>query len=322
MIPTSVQLSILTAIHEDLFPAIDLATRQLGKLQEVYKGVIKTGRTHLMDAMPLSMGNEFGTWRHQIHEGRERLNDSLGRLAQIPLGGTAIGTGINRHKDFPQKVADYLSEQTKLAVTPCINFASRICSQDPTLEVHGQLKVLATTLMKIANDLRWMNSGPHCGLAEIRLKALQPGSSIMPGKVNPVIPESIAMMCAEVMGNDTTLTIANQSGNFQLNVMLPLIADKTLGSVKLLSDCLTALGEKALVGFSVNSEKLKHLLEQNPVLATALNTKLGYEKAAEIAKLAQEEGLTVKEVAKRESDLSDEELNFLLDPERLARPFG
>lgn len=321
VIPTSVQLSTLLAIVEQLLPAFEITDKHLGLLAKQYTDVIKTGRTHLMDAMPLSLGDEIETWRFQINECRERIINSLGRLSEIPLGGTAIGTGINRHEEFPETVANLLAEQTHLPIKPCNNLASRISAQDPTLEIHGQLKVLATCLMKIANDIRWMNSGPNSGLSEIQLKALQPGSSIMPGKVNPVMAESMAMMCAEVLGNDTTLTVANQSGNFQLNVMLPLMADKSVGSVRLMSNTLNALTHKALKDFTVNEEKLNRLLGQNPILATALNTKIGYEKAAEIAKQSQKEGRSVFEVAKETTDLSEEELASLLDPKKLARPF-
>lgn len=321
VIPTAVQLALLVTVVERVFPAIDKILSRLNELAKQYHSVIKTGRTHLMDAMPLSLADECLTWRHQVSESRERLVGSLSRLAEIPLGGTAIGTGINRHKDFSDKAAEYLAEQLALPIKPCANLASRISAQDPALEVHGQLKVLATVLMKIANDLRWMNSGPNVGLAEIQLKALQPGSSIMPGKVNPVIPESIAMMMAEVMGNDTTLTIANQSGNFQLNVMLPLIADKTIGSSELIADALNALAEKALVGITVNDSRIKSLLSKNPILATALNTKIGYEKAADIAKTAQRENRSVIDVAEEKTDIPRKELESILDPAKQARPF-
>ncbi|PWK53211.1 class II fumarate hydratase [Pleionea mediterranea] len=321
VIPTTVQLALLVTVVERVFPAIDNLLNQLSELSKKHHSVIKTGRTHLMDAMPLSLADEFLTWRHQISESRERLVSSLSRLAEIPLGGTAIGTGINRHKDFADKAAEHLAEQLALPIKPCANLASRISAQDPALEVHGQLKVLATVLMKIANDLRWMNSGPNVGLAEIQLKALQPGSSIMPGKVNPVIPESVAMMMAEVMGNDTSLTIANQSGNFQLNVMLPLIADKSIASSELIADALNALADKALVDITVNNNRLQAQLSKNPILATALNTRIGYEKAAEIAKTAQKENRSVIDVAEEKTDISRKELESILDPEKQARPF-
>lgn len=320
VIPTSIQISALLGIVEKLLPAVEQFDEQLETIKQQYREVVKTGRTHLMDAMPLALGDEFATWQHQIRECRERLIASMPRLAEIPLGGTAIGTGINRHQDFPQVVAKVLSELTMLPIRSSDNAASRIASQDPTLELHGQIKVLATVVMKIANDLRWMNSGPNCGLGEIQLKALQPGSSIMPGKVNPVICESVLMMCTEVLGNDTTLTVANQSGNFQLNVMLPLIADKTLTSVELISGALSALSRKALVGFKVNEDLLKRQQDRNPILVTALNTRIGYELAAEIAKTAQSESRSVIDVALEKTDLTEAELRQLLDPMALARP--
>ncbi len=321
VIPSSVQVSSLLLLVECLFPAIDKTVEQLSLLSDQYKNTIKTGRTHLMDAMPLSLGDEFSTWCYQLNEGRERLVSSLGRLCELPLGGTAIGTGINRHREFADKACAFLAEQTQLPIKASKNFASRISSQDPVLEIHGQLKVLATCMMKMVNDLRWMNSGPTCGLGEIQLKALQPGSSIMPGKVNPVIPESIAMMCTEVMGNDVMLTIANQSGNFQLNVMLPLIADKMNTSTLLLSNALYALAEKALVGISVNKEKLEEQQHKNPILVTALNTLIGYEKAAMIAKTAIKENRNIIDVAEEKTQLSRKELESLLSPEKLAKPF-
>ncbi|WP_144393518.1 class II fumarate hydratase [Pleionea sediminis] len=321
VIPTTIQLASLVLIVEHLLPAIEQLDKKISSLEERFNRVIKTGRTHLMDAMPIFLSDEFATWRFQICESRERIVSSLSRLSEIPLGGTAIGTGINRHENFPETVADELSQQFELPIKPCSNLASRIASQDPSLEIHGQLKVLATVLMKISNDIRWMNSGPISGLGEIQLKALQPGSSIMPGKVNPVIPESIAMMCAEIIGNDATITLANQSGNFQLNVMFPLIADKLISSILLLSSGILSLANKTLSHFEVNESSLNERLFKNPVLVTALNTKVGYEKAAEIAKVAQSEGRSIIDVAQSLTSLSEEQLRELLTPERLARPF-
>ena len=322
VIPSSLQLALLSSIVTQVLPAVTMAENRLAQLSREYKQVIKTARTHLMDAVPLALGDELATWRHRILEGKKRLESTLPRLSQLPLGGTAVGTGINRHKDFAKLAAANLAELTGLPVKPCADAATRISAQDPAQEVHSQLKLLATVLMKIANDLRWMNSGPNAGLAEIQLKALQPGSSIMPGKVNPVIPESIAMMCAEVLGNDVTVTLANQSGNFQLNVMLPLIADKCLHSAALMSDALRALAGKGLEGLTVNREQLASVLALNPTLATALNTRIGYEKAAEIAKTAQREKRSVLDVALEKTTLDREELERLLDPKKQARPFA
>ncbi len=320
VIPSSLQIAVLLALVEQLLPALEQLDDHLEQLKHQFDDVVKTGRTHLMDAMPLSLGDEFSTWQYQVRESRERLVASMPRLAEIPLGGTAIGTGINRHEKFPEKVAEALTEFTLLPIRSSAHSASRIASQDPTLEIHGQLKVLATVIIKMANDLRWMNSGPNCGLGEIQLKALQPGSSIMPGKVNPVICESVLMMCTEVLGNDTMLTMANQSGNFQLNVMLPLMADKTLASIDLITGSLKALTEKALVDFKVNRKKLEQQQAHNPILVTALNTRIGYELAAEIAKTAQRESRSIIDVAMEKTDLTEEELRRLLEPMTLARP--
>ncbi|WP_199610988.1 class II fumarate hydratase [Flocculibacter collagenilyticus] len=321
VIPTAVQLSVLLCLQQKLFPALQQLSKTLSTLATQYQAIIKTGRTHLMDAMPLSLGDEFNTWRHQIEESHTRIQSSITRLSELPIGGTAIGTGINSDKRFADCVIKHLQHNTKTELARCSNLASRISSQDPSLEVHGQLKVLATVLMKHANDLRWMNSGPNCGLAEIQLKALQPGSSIMPGKVNPVIPEAISMMCAEVMGNDTTLTIANQSGNFQLNVMLPIICDKLIGSIQLLSDCCNAMADKALSDLNVNEQTLAQQVSRNPILVTALNPIIGYELAAKIAKTAYKDGRSVIDVAEEMTELNKTELERLLSPEKLAKPF-
>jgi fumarate hydratase class II len=320
VIPSSIHVAVLLSLVDRLFPVIEQLVHRLDELKQQYESVVKTGRTHLMDAMPLVLGDEFATWQTQISESRERLVASMPRLAEIPLGGTAIGTGINRHSDFPSCAAHHLAQQTLLPIRASSCPASRMSAQDPALEMHGQIKVLATAVMKIANDLRWMNSGPNCGLGEIQLKALQPGSSIMPGKVNPVICESVLMMCTEVLGNDTMLTVANQSGNFQLNVMLPLIADKLLTSIELMSAALNAFTNKALVDFKVNHHKLRQQQDHNPILATALNPLIGYERAADIAKTAQAQSRSVLDVALEKTHLSEEELRNLLDPMTLARP--
>ncbi len=321
VIPSSIQLSMLVAIEQQLIPAFQHLDKQFISLMGEHKAIVKTGRTHLMDAMPLRLSDELATWRFQISECRDRIASATGRLAELPLGGTAIGTGINRPERYPEIACDYLSKQTNIALSPCENLATRIAAQDAVLEMHGHLKVLATVVTKQMNDLRWMNSGPNVGLAEIQLKALQPGSSIMPGKVNPVIPESILMMCTQVLGNDTTLSIANMSGNFQLNVMLPLIAEKSLESIQLMSDSLNAMAEKALVDISVNHDKLDSMLQQNPILATALNTKIGYERAAKIAKEAYQQKRPIIDVAEEMTSLSRAELEDILDPIKMARPF-
>jgi fumarate hydratase class II len=250
----------------------------------------------------------------------ERINDSMQRLTALPQGGTAVGTGINAHEDFGKEVARTLFDETGIAFSALENPSVGLAAQDSAVEMSGQLKTLAVTLMKIANDLRWMNSGPLAGIGEIELSALQPGSSIMPGKVNPVIPEAVAMVAAKVMGNDTTITVAGQSGNFQLNVMLPVIAANLLESIKLLANASRVLADKAIADFKINEDNIKAALDRNPILVTALNRVIGYEQGAAIAKKAYAEGRAVIDVAVEMTDLSEEELKKLLDPSKLANP--
>ena len=240
------------------------------------------------------------------------------RLVALAQGGTAVGTGINAHRKFGGKVAVLLSEQTGIDFEPAASKFAALSSQDTAVETSGQLRTLAVSLMKIANDLRWMNSGPLAGIGEIELPALQPGSSIMPGKVNPVIPEAVAMVAAQVIGNDATIAIAGQSGNFQLNVMLPVVAHNLLQSIELLANASTCLADMAIAGFTVNTANINRALDRNPILVTALNPVIGYEKGAAVAKKAYAEGRPVKEVAKEMTDLTDEELDRLLDPSSLT----
>ena len=281
--------------------------------------VVKTGRTHLMDAMPVTMGQELNGWASQIQHGIERIEGSMPRLLGLAQGGTAVGTGINAHPKFGAKVAAILGDQTGLAFKPADNHFEALATQDTAVEISGQLRALAVSLMKISNDLRWMNSGPLAGLGEIALPALQPGSSIMPGKVNPVVPEAVAMLSAQVMGNDATIAIAGQSGNFQLNVMLPVVAYNLLQSIEILANGSAALADDAIAGFTVNEANLQNALSRNPILVTAMNAVIGYDKGAAIAKKAYAEGRSVHDVAKQETDLSDEELDRLLDPAELCK---
>ena len=318
VIPTCVHVSAARTIHDQLLPALRHLAKALEKKGEETKTIVKTGRTHLMDAMPVTLGQEIDAWRAQIVHGVDRLNGSMKRLCGLAQGGTAVGTGINAHPQFGSKVAVLLSERCGFEFTQADSLFEGLASQDAAVETSGQLKVLAISLMKIANDLRWMNSGPLAGLGEIELPALQPGSSIMPGKVNPVIPEAVAMACAQVVGNDATITIAGQSGNFQLNVMLPVVAHNLLQSTELLANAGKCLAEKAIAGFTVNQDNLERALDRNPILVTALNPVIGYEKGAAVAKKAYAEGRPVKEVAREMTDLSDEELDRLLDPAALT----
>jgi fumarate hydratase class II len=318
-IPTAIHVSAALSVKRDLAPALEHLRDVLRTKEREVGSIVKTGRTHLMDAMPITLGQELSGWRTQIEHGLERLASVEPRLHALAQGGTAVGTGINAHPQFALRFSQELSDLTGLPFTVGRNFFEGMSSQDTAVELSGQLKVIAVSLMKIANDLRWMNSGPLAGLAEIALPALQPGSSIMPGKVNAVIPEATTMVAAQVIGNDTTITIAGQSGNFQLNVMLPVIAYNLLESIRLLANVSRALADNAIAGFKVNEARIAEALDRNPILVTALNPVIGYEKGAAIAKKAYAEGKPIREVAQRMTDLRPEELAKLLDPADLAR---
>jgi fumarate hydratase class II len=319
VIPTAVHVSAAIALAEELLPALAHLEETLQAKAKETAEVIKTGRTHLMDAMPVSLAQEIGGWRSQILHAIERLQDVLPRLCQLAQGGTAVGTGINAHPKFGAKVAVLLSETSGLEFSPANNYFEALSSQDTAVEVSGHLKTLAVSLLKISNDLRWMNSGPLAGLGEITLPALQPGSSIMPGKINPVIPEAVGMVAAHVIGNDAAITIAGQSGNFQLNVMLPVVAYNLLQSISLLSNASRQLADKAIADFQVNHANLAAALERNPILVTAMNSVIGYDEGAKIAKKAYAEGRPVREVAAELTDLTDAELDRLLDPAELTK---
>jgi fumarate hydratase class II len=272
-----------------------------------------------MDAMPLTFGQELGAWAAQLASAQARIEDSLKRLCRLPIGGTAIGTGINADPRFGKAMSKALTAMAGTRFVPAANLFEGLASQDDAVELSGQLNVLAVALMKIANDLRWMNSGPLAGLGEVELPALQPGSSIMPGKVNPVIPEATAMVCAQVIGHHTAITVAGQSGNFQLNVMLPLIACNLLDSIRLLANAMRLLADDTIAGMKVRRERVDDALSRNPILVTALNPVIGYEKAAKIAKRAYAENRAVLDVAMEETGMPENQLRRLLDPALLAR---
>ena len=318
VIPTALHLSAALRINEDLLPALEHLAASIEVAMEGVTEVTKTGRTHLMDAMPITLAQELSGWAAQVRSCHARISACLPRLQKLAQGGTAVGTGINAHPNFPSAMATELSVMTGLPVAPNENFFESLSCQDTAVEASGQLKTTAVALMKIANDLRWMNSGPLAGLGEIVLPALQPGSSIMPGKVNPVIPEAVTMACAQVMGNDVTITVAGQSGNFQLNVMLPVIAHNLLESIGLLATAARRLADTCMVGFTVREDNLKTALTRNPILVTALNPIIGYMKAAEIAKKAYAENRPVLDVAQELTELSRDELETLLDPRKLT----
>lgn len=318
VIPTCIHISAVSQISEHLLPALSQLTKSIQQKSTSLKAVVKTGRTHLMDAMPITMEQEMSGWSAQLEQGYTRISESLVRLQELAIGGTAVGTGVNTHRDFSSKVISALNQTTGKKFVNKKNYFEALSCQDSAVEMSGQLKTLAVSLMKITNDLRWMNSGPQAGLAEINLPSLQPGSSIMPGKVNPVIPEATMMACAQVMGNDTTITIAGQSGNFQLNVMLPVIAYNLLQSIDLLTNSMIQLAQTTIVNFTVNKKHIAETLEQNPVLITALNNLIGYDKAADIAKKALEQRRPILDVAREMTELSNDELVELLNPRKLA----
>ena len=320
VIPSALHLSAALEVSERLLPALNHLAASIEKRAGEFEDVVKTGRTHLMDAMPLSLSQEFGGWAAQLRDCSDRLKQVLNsRLSRLALGGTAVGTGINAHPVMAGLACGWISEKTGLSLTPAGNRFAALSGQETIVELSGQLKVTAVALMKIANDLRWMNSGPLGGLGEVSLPALQPGSSIMPGKVNPVACESAMQVAAQVIGNDAAITVGAQSGNFQLNVMLPMIARNALESIKILSGACRMLADKAIAGLTVNTKRLAELLDRNPVLVTALNPVIGYDKAAAIAKRAYAQGRPILEVAAEETDLSEEQLKALLNPATLTR---
>ncbi len=319
VVPTAIHVAAALLLHENLLPALDRLCTVLAQRAAEFTDVVKTGRTHLMDAVPITLAQELIGWRAQIGDAISRLRSVTPRLYQLAQGGTAVGTGVNARPEFGAVFARSLAARTGLDFRPSDNYFAALSSQDTAVELSGQLKVLSVSLMKISNDLRWMNSGPLAGLGEIALPALQPGSSIMPGKVNPVVPESVTMIAAQVMGNDATITVAAASGNFQLNVMLPVIAHNLLQSLELLGIGSRNLADHALAGFTVNHARLQDALARNPILVTALNPVIGYEKGAAIAKKAYAEGRPILEVAAEMTDLSVDELARLLDPKALTK---
>lgn len=318
-IPTALRVMAVRETEGALLPELEHLRNTIDAQAKAIGGVVKTGRTHLMDAMPLTFAQEFGAWSAQLVSAQARIEDSLKRVCRLPIGGTAIGTGINAHPKFGKGVAKALSTATELRFEQNNNTFEGLAAQDDLVELSGQLSALAVALMKIGNDLRWMNSGPLAGLGEIELKALQPGSSIMPGKVNPVIPEALVMVCAQVIGLHQANTVAGQSGNFQLNVMLPLLACNLDEAVGLLANAMRELADNAIATLKIRKEHVAQALDRNPILVTALNPVIGYEKAAKIAKRAYAENRPVLEVALEDSGLTEKQLRKLLDPAALTK---
>jgi len=319
VIPTAIHLSAHISVHEALIPSFQHLHIVLKKRETELLHIIKTGRTHLIDAIPIRLGQEISGWAYQISQNVDRIESCLPRLSKLAIGGTAVGTGINAPEGFGKRVAEDLARSTGLPVTETGNHFAAQATMDTAVELSGHFKTSASSLMKIANDLRWMNSGPVAGLGEISLPTLQAGSSIMPGKVNPVMSEVMMMACAQVTGNDIVITIANQMGNFELNVMMPVIAHNLLQSITLLANASRLLADKAVANFTVNQSHLAKLIDRNLMLVTTLNPLIGYDKAAQIAKKSYAEGRSIKEVAAEMTNLSKEELDRLLDPVRLTK---
>jgi len=320
VIPTAIHVATYLEIVEHLQPALKHLQDTFDTRVRETHDIVKTGRTHLMDATPVRLGDEISGWSAQVGQARARIEASLPRLAELAIGGTAVGTGLNTPVEFGTLVAKRLESVTGHPFREASNHFAAQASMDTAVEVSGQLKAYAAGLMKIANDLRLMNSGPQAGIGEIVLPALQPGSSIMPGKINPVIAEATMMVCAQVVGNDAAITIGAQMGNFELNVMLPVIAHNLLESVSLLTNMSQVLADKAVAGFTVNTGAIADVVEKNPIMVTALNPVIGYDAAAKIAKQAYADGRRVKDVAAELTDLSAPELDRILEPASLADP--
>jgi fumarate hydratase class II len=322
VIPTAIHIAASETIHRQLLPALTRLHSALDRKGREFDGIVKIGRTHLQDATPVRLGQEFGGYARQIELGIGRMKRAQAALSEVALGGTAVGTGLNCHPDFSSQVVTIISRETGCPFIEAANHFEAQSSQDSLVEVSGALRTLAVSLMKIANDVRWLGSGPRCGLGEIHLPETQPGSSIMPGKVNPVIAESVTMVCAQVIGNDLTVTIGGQAGNFELIVMLPVMAYNLLQSIELLAAASNNFVAKCIEGITANEERCKSLIEQSLAMCTALAPEIGYEAAAKLAKEAYRSGKTVREVAKAQQVLPEARLNELLDPWRMTEPGG
>ena len=319
VIPAAIHVAAALETKRELIPALKYLAAAIRRKARKLDKVVVTGRTHLMDAMPLRLSQELGGWATQIEKGIERVEGVMPRLNEIALGGTAVGTGINAHPKFGKVVAEELTKRTKHPFKKARDYFEVLSSQDTAVELSGQLATIAASCLKITSDLRWMNSGPYAGLGEIRLPALQPGSSIMPGKVNPVIPESLAMVCVHVLGNDTAIKVSGGQGNFQLNVMLPVIAYNLLQSIEMLAKASILLADKAIDGFTVNTQRINEAMAKNPILVTALNPVVGYEIGAKIAKQSYAQGRPLIDVAVELTGLPRAKLQKALDPAKLTR---
>ena len=322
VIPTAIHIAASEMIQHQLLPALTRLHRALAQKAKDFDAIVKIGRTHLQDATPVRLGQEFGGYARQIELGIARMKRAQEALSEVALGGTAVGTGLNCHPEFSSKVMAIISQETGCSFREATNHFEAQSTQDSLVEASGELRTLAVSLMKIANDIRWLGSGPRCGLGEIQLPETQPGSSIMPGKVNPVIAESVTMVCAQVIGNDVTVTVGGQAGNFELIVMLPVMAYNLLQSIELLATASNNFAAKCIEGITANKERCQSLIEQSLAMCTALAPEIGYEAAAKLAKEAYRSGKTVREVAKEQKVLPEKRLDELLDPWRMTEPGG
>jgi fumarate hydratase class II len=322
VIPSAIHISAAEELKNHLVPALEKLHRALEAKAKEFWDIIKIGRTHLMDATPVRLGQEFSGYAQQIAYAKERAQKAIEVLRELALGGTAVGTGLNRHVDFPAKVMPHLDQRTGIEFFEARNHFEAQGSKDAVVEVSGQLKTIATSLFKIANDIRWLGSGPRCGIGEIQLPATQPGSSIMPGKVNPVMCEAMMMICAEVFGNDTTITWAGANGNFELNVMMPVMAHDLLESIRLLGNGVDVFCDKCVTGIVANKARCAELVELSMAMVTSLAPKIGYDRAAEIAKESARTGKTVREICREMKVLPEAELERALDPVAMTEPGG
>jgi len=318
--PTSIHIAAVEEIHRRLIPMVTKLRDALDQKAKAFKDIIKIGRTHLMDATPLTLGQEFSGYAHQLTRGLERINDSLKRLYEIPLGGTAVGTGLNTHPEYAVKVAGKISNLTGKPFRTAENKFEAMAGKDALVEMHGILKTIAVSLIKISNDVRWLGSGPRCGIGEISLPENEPGSSIMPGKVNPTQSEAMTMVCAQVFGNDVTVNFAGASGNFELNVFMPVIAFNVLQSIKLIADACESFTDNCVVGIEANEANIKKHLENSLMLVTSLNPVIGYDNAAKVAKKAHKENKTLKETAIELGLLTSEKFDEVVRPEKMIGP--
>jgi fumarate hydratase class II len=320
VIPTAIHVSALETIERELLPALKHLHAALEVKAKEFDDVVKIGRTHLQDAVPVRLGQEFGGYTSMVAHDIRRIEQVQEHLSELALGGTAVGTGLNTPPEFPPRVIAKLSQATGVEFKQAPHLFESLGSRDAAVEASGALRTVACSLMKIANDLRWLSSGPHCGIGEITLPSLQPGSSIMPGKVNPVIPEAVRMIAAQVIGNDVTIAIGGQGGDFELNVMMPVIVYNLLQSIQLLAKGSQVLADMCVSGIKANRERCESLIEGSLAMVTALAPKIGYDAAAKIAKEASETGRTVREIAKEKKVLPEDELERVLDPRRMTEP--